>query len=242
MLHDTVLGTLTLLAHAGRGVDPEELRAACRRDLAILTGAPVDPAQVPVDPAQVPVDPVDPFALVAWVDSVGPAAAVDPQGGAAEPPGRPLARRLDELQELAAQRGIRLRVHQESGSPQGPAFADRAGRLIFPPALDGRSLDAWSGALAECVANIARHADVQAADVVLGHTDDALVTVLIDEGAGFEPSTVAPERLGLSGSVSDRLADVGGRAKIWSRPGHGTVVELHLPLPRSQGDPPEGRP
>ncbi len=38
LLHDTVLATLTVLSHQGLGVAPAEIRAACARDLAILTG------------------------------------------------------------------------------------------------------------------------------------------------------------------------------------------------------------
>jgi signal transduction histidine kinase len=37
LLHDTVLATLTVLAHQGVGVAPDQIRAACRRDLEILT-------------------------------------------------------------------------------------------------------------------------------------------------------------------------------------------------------------
>jgi signal transduction histidine kinase len=37
LLHDTVLATLSVLAHRGKGIAPSELRAACRRDLEILT-------------------------------------------------------------------------------------------------------------------------------------------------------------------------------------------------------------
>lgn len=36
LLHDTVLATLSVLAHHGEGAAPAELRAACRRDLDIL--------------------------------------------------------------------------------------------------------------------------------------------------------------------------------------------------------------
>jgi signal transduction histidine kinase len=38
LLHDTVLATLTVLAHQGVGVASSEIRAACARDLQVLTG------------------------------------------------------------------------------------------------------------------------------------------------------------------------------------------------------------
>jgi signal transduction histidine kinase len=49
LLHDTVLATLSVLAHQGEGAAPGELQAACRRDLDILnlgrpeTGRPASP-------------------------------------------------------------------------------------------------------------------------------------------------------------------------------------------------------
>jgi signal transduction histidine kinase len=44
-LHDTVLATLTLLAHGAEGVSPARLRAWCERDLAILAADPGRPGE-----------------------------------------------------------------------------------------------------------------------------------------------------------------------------------------------------
>lgn len=43
LLHDTVLSTLSVLAHGGAGVDPDQLRSECRRDLDLLDGSPDPP-------------------------------------------------------------------------------------------------------------------------------------------------------------------------------------------------------
>ena len=234
LLHDTVLATLTLLAHAGVGVPPAEVRAACRRDLALLGGDGPDALLTGPDALLTGSDGPDPDGAPAS-PAAGVAGAVAggrPQSGLPAPSrtaaaGR-LARGLGEVRRLAARRGIDLRVHLQSGSTV-EALTESGG--------DSALLQAWSGALTECVTNIARHADVDAADVVLGLTDDALVTVVVDEGVGFEPADVVAGSLGLAGSVRERLVEVGGDARVWSRPGEGTVVELLVPWPRRPGAP-----
>jgi signal transduction histidine kinase len=199
-LHDTVLATLTLLAHAGVGVPADEVRSACRRDLELLRGT--GDAAEPAGPRE---RVIDLTATATRVRAAGVGALVEPLG---------------EVRALAARRGLDLRIHgQAAGS-------------VADGVPDPGALQAWSGALAECVVNIARHAHVAAADVVVGLAGDTLVTVVVDEGVGFDPGAVAPERLGLSGSVRERLAEVGGDARVWSRPGQGTVVQLFLPWPR----------
>ena len=42
-------------------------------------------------------------------------------------------------------------------------------------------------------------------------------------------------RLGLRRSITERVADCGGHASVWSAPGHGTVVRLSWPA-RPPGD------
>jgi signal transduction histidine kinase len=50
-----------------------------------------------------------------------------------------------------------------------------------------------------------------------------------DEGAGFDQDDVPAERLGLRVSIRERLAKVGGLARIASRPGEGTTVTIMWP-------------
>jgi signal transduction histidine kinase len=61
--------------------------------------------------------------------------------------------------------------------------------------------------------------------------DPGTITIMItDKGTGFDPSAVAGDRLGLRGSVVERMTAVGGRARIWSAPGEGTSVILSAPV------------
>ncbi len=84
-------------------------------------------------------------------------------------------------------------------------------------------------AVRESLANVARHAAVPTA-AVSAHTDGTRVVVTVDDaGVGFRPEEVPPARRGIRGSVVERMAAVGGRADVTSRPGHGTTVRLVWP-------------
>jgi signal transduction histidine kinase len=56
-----------------------------------------------------------------------------------------------------------------------------------------------------------------------------------DAGTGFDPAKVDQARLGLRRSITERVADCGGHASVWSAPGRGTVVRLSWPA-ASHGD------
>lgn len=88
-------------------------------------------------------------------------------------------------------------------------------------------------AVAQCVDNVRRHAQIDAVQVVIGSTADDLSIMVIDAGRGFDPGAVGDERLGVSTSVVARLHSVGGSAVVWSQPEQGTSVLLRVPLARS---------
>ncbi len=63
--------------------------------------------------------------------------------------------------------------------------------------------------------------------LVAGSADGAGVQVVVsDDGVGFDPSLVAPQRMGLAVSVRGRMERVGGRAEIVTATGSGTTVRL----------------
>ena len=51
-----------------------------------------------------------------------------------------------------------------------------------------------------------------------------------DRGKGFDPQTVAGDRLGLRRSVTERMQRHGGTSAVHSAPGEGTEVELEVAL------------
>ena len=85
----------------------------------------------------------------------------------------------------------------------------------------------------EALTNVARHAHARGVSVLLERRGPNLVTVVEDDGCGFEPKNVAaaplPERLGLAG-MSERAALVGGNLTLESQPGQGTTVFVTVPL------------
>ncbi len=185
-LHDTVLATLTLLAHGAEGVPVERLRAWCERDLAILAADP----QLAAEP-----EPGHPYAARAtgalrWLEGV-----------------------LAEFETAA----LKVLVH-----------ADRP--VIDAVRLAPATARALRGALRECLENVRRHAQVPLVEIAASVSGRDLVLVVLDHGRGFDPEAVPSDRMGLRVSVRERLAEVGGRATVWSRPREGASVVIRLPM------------
>ena len=82
--------------------------------------------------------------------------------------------------------------------------------------------------LQEGLRNIAKHAKVKQAEVLLRDTGDAIELCIKDSGAGFVPDKVH-SKVGLA-SMKERARLVNGELSVSSVPGQGTVVNLKLPL------------
>lgn len=86
------------------------------------------------------------------------------------------------------------------------------------------------------LANVWAHAHARSAVVTLSFPGTEVTMDVFDDGAGFEPATVAGTvrgdgtGVGLSG-LRERLAALEGSLDIESAPGEGTVVAIRLPLP-----------
>jgi signal transduction histidine kinase len=118
-------------------------------------------------------------------------------------------------------------LHRVVEEVEGEESVDVEITVIGDRALD-RAGDALVAAAREALRNAARHAG-GAAIVVFAelHAREAAVYVR-DEGPGFDPATVAPERRGVRDAIVGRMAGVGGSATIDSS-GDGTEVALQLP-------------
>ncbi len=146
----------------------------------------------------------------------------DPDGSAAA--GGDLVRGVREIAATMSARGLRVHVEVAGGVPAVPA----------PVVV------ALANATREALSNVAAHAGTADAWVEVsriapdGSTADgragAQVTVR-DAGTGFDPAQVDQARLGLRRSITERVADCGGHASVWSAPGRGTVVRLSWPAP-----------
>jgi signal transduction histidine kinase len=111
-------------------------------------------------------------------------------------------------------------------------------RLQVPDAelgIDPAGRDALVDAVREALTNVAKHSGTMTADVCVSANDGTVVVLIVDRGCGYDPSVVK-QRVGQSGSLRRRMADVGGRAEIHSVPGQGTTVQLVLHRPETGGD------
>lgn len=186
LLHDTVLATLSLLAHSGVGVGQAALRDQARDDARLLRQLRLG---VPLD--------------------VGTHARYVPDAD-----DDALGTTFESVRQRFARMGLDVNWHG-------------AGQLLLPR----ESLDALLGALGECLENVRRHSGVNEADVTVTDDERAVRAMITDAGAGFEPGSVEPGRLGFAESVVGRLHAVGGRARVFSSPGAGTTVMLEVPKP-----------
>lgn len=215
LLHDTVLNTLTSLARVsagdaldGAGVAPMVSRAG--QDVALIEAALSDP---------------------------------DPDGSAAAD--GDLIRGLRGVADAMSARGLRVHFEVADDVPAVPAqvvtaLSNATREALSNVAAHAGTADAWvevsraapdadGGAADARVAGASVTADRAAADRA-----GAQVTVR-DRGTGFDPAQADRARLGLRRSITERVADCGGHASVWSAPGRGTVVRLSWPA-RPPGD------
>jgi signal transduction histidine kinase len=98
--------------------------------------------------------------------------------------------------------------------------------------------EAIYSAAVQGMVNSLQHAGADVDRWVVVRGDDGTVEVTVgDRGAGFEPSNVPTERLGVRVSILERVAGAGGRAEIDSTLGEGTVVTLRWPDPHQVAAP-----
>jgi signal transduction histidine kinase len=81
----------------------------------------------------------------------------------------------------------------------------------------------------EALTNVTKHAGARRLSVVLTRKEGAVVAVVEDDGAGFDPREPTHDGLGLVG-MRERLALVGGRLRVESSPGRGTALVAEVPV------------
>ncbi|HYP45955.1 MAG TPA: PspC domain-containing protein [Propionibacteriaceae bacterium] len=82
----------------------------------------------------------------------------------------------------------------------------------------------------EAMVNAAKHSGADHIDVYAEVEEDTVEVFVRDRGKGFDPTAVGEDRLGIRGSIVDRMARHGGTAEIRSRPGRGAEVRLEIRL------------
>jgi signal transduction histidine kinase/phage shock protein PspC (stress-responsive transcriptional regulator) len=80
----------------------------------------------------------------------------------------------------------------------------------------------------EAMVNAAKHSGADKIDVYAEVDEDSVEVFIRDRGQGFDVDAVAEDRMGVKGSIIDRMARHGGTATIRSAPGDGTEVRLEI--------------
>lgn len=109
--------------------------------------------------------------------------------------------------------------HADLDVRDGPAVPDVVARALTDAALEAARNARRHGGGAGAVPDIT---------VAVGPTaeGDGLQVTVADDGVGFDPSLVAPHRMGLAVSVRERMQRVGGTADVVTASGSGTTVRL----------------
>jgi signal transduction histidine kinase len=158
--------------------------------------------------------------------------------------GRPAGDLLREVRDVVtAMRARGLTVHLEVDDA-AEVDDDDVAEAAVPAGVS----TAISNAVREALSNVAAHAGTGEAWVSVRRTapdpdagDQSRLRVAVrDRGAGFDLARVDQARLGLRRSITERVAEYGGQASVWSGPGQGTEVSLSWPAPDPAGDYPAG--
>ncbi|MGH3897312.1 MAG: sensor histidine kinase [Pseudonocardiaceae bacterium] len=101
------------------------------------------------------------------------------------------------------------------------------------PMLPEQVCDEVYVALREAIRNALVHSGTARLDVTVGISESQLQARVSDTGRGFsvEDATQAGQGIGLS-SMRERVQLLGGAMRLSSRLGHGTTVEISIPLGR----------
>jgi signal transduction histidine kinase len=101
----------------------------------------------------------------------------------------------------------------------------------------GDGTSALMGAVREAVVNASKHSGAPRVDVYAEVGADTVEIFVRDTGVGFDPALVGGDRRGLADSIRGRMERAGGRCTITSEAGHGTEVELVLPIGPEEAQP-----
>jgi signal transduction histidine kinase/phage shock protein PspC (stress-responsive transcriptional regulator) len=81
----------------------------------------------------------------------------------------------------------------------------------------------------EAMVNAAKHSGADKIDVYAEVDEDTVEVFVRDRGEGFELDAVGEDRMGVKGSIIDRMERHGGKATVRSSTGNGTEVRLEIP-------------
>ena len=89
-------------------------------------------------------------------------------------------------------------------------------------------LEACVAAAREAMVNAAKYASEETISVYAELAEERVEVFVKDRGPGFDLDRVAPDRMGVRGSILGRMERHGGHAEVRTAPGEGTEVRLTL--------------
>ena len=199
-LHDTALSHLVAIAAAGSGPVDERLRDGIRQDLGLIVGR-----DWAIDHGHGP-GAEDRARVARRTDAAG---GSDGQGTGSDD-----APTLEHAFAAAANAGLDVRM---------------TGDLAVLGLLGRSRAAALDAAVAQCLINVARHADVDEAELAVGYGGGEVTVAVMDSGVGFDESEVPEDRIGLRTSIRARIEQEGGTVRLWSTKGIGTTIVLTVP-------------
>lgn len=101
-----------------------------------------------------------------------------------------------------------------------------------PAAVDGLAPERREpllSAIEQCLVNVLQHSGVTHAELSIARAEGQVIATVVDEGDGFDETTVPEDRFGVRESIRGRIADLGGSVRILSGRGQGTSVIVSVP-------------
>lgn len=91
----------------------------------------------------------------------------------------------------------------------------------------------------EALTNIARHAGAKHVEIKLESSAGGIVLSIADDGRGLQPDLPGSRGLGMIG-MRARARSAGGDVTVQSKPGHGVLIEVRVPLLNEKDTHPAG--
>ncbi|MFC2009175.1 histidine kinase [Chloroflexota bacterium] len=131
-----------------------------------------------------------------------------------------------EKRDLAG--AIRREVERVAGEGRvGARFVVSGKRARLEEGIE----DALLRITQEALTNIRRHSGASTAEVRLAFGEETVRLSVVDNGAGFDTSSVRAGSFGLIG-MGERAQACGGNTRVTSTPGNGTKIEVTVPSKR----------
>jgi signal transduction histidine kinase len=160
---------------------------------------------------------------------------------------RAVARLLEDLEQLRGAEWLSQTIEIPTGDEQDASLRNEIMQMVSDYQWRGLSIHvtgygsgvyrldpdvarALVGSVGAAFENVLRHSGASVAELELIYDNDVVTLMITDQGSGFDPAVVAPDRLGVRGSIVQRIESVGGSARIWSSPGGGTSIMLSVPI------------